>query len=94
MLTADKRIDLEYWEDEFAATAVDVDLDAFEGLGTTRDHAGQLLNAALADPSKWGTDELHVEIETYTWDVLPLREGELLDSLEAEYRFVLGRISR
>jgi hypothetical protein len=30
-----------------------------------------------------------LEIETYTWDVLPLREGALLDSLEAEYRYVL-----
>ncbi|MHC4954400.1 MAG: metabolite traffic protein EboE [Planctomycetota bacterium] len=35
-----------------------------------------------------------LEIETYTWDVLPLREGELLDSLEAEYRYVLSRINR
>jgi len=31
-----------------------------------------------------------LEIETYTWDVLPLREGALLDSLEAEYRYVLA----
>jgi sugar phosphate isomerase/epimerase len=35
-----------------------------------------------------------LEIETYTWDVLPLKEGELLDSLEAEYRFVLERGAR
>jgi len=31
-----------------------------------------------------------LEIETYTWDVLPLREGALLDSLEAEYRYVIA----
>jgi hypothetical protein len=31
-----------------------------------------------------------LEIETYTWDVLPLRGGALLDSLEAEVRYVLG----
>jgi hypothetical protein len=30
------------------------------------------------------------EIETYTWDVLPLKEGALLDSLEAEFRYVLA----
>jgi sugar phosphate isomerase/epimerase len=34
-----------------------------------------------------------LEIETYTWDVLPLREGQLLDSLEAEYRYVLAEAS-
>jgi hypothetical protein len=27
-----------------------------------------------------------LEIETYTWDVLPQKEGSLLDSLEAEFR--------
>jgi len=35
-----------------------------------------------------------LEIETYTWDVLPLREGELLDSLEAEYRYVLAEAAK
>ena len=34
------------------------------------------------------------EIETYTWDVLPLKEGELLDSLEAEYRYVLAELAK
>ncbi len=33
-----------------------------------------------------------LEIETYTWDVLPLREGDLLDSLEAEYRCVIDEL--
>jgi hypothetical protein len=41
----------------------------------------------------WATNATAcLEIETYTWDVLPLREGELIDSLEAEYRFVIERI--
>jgi len=35
-----------------------------------------------------------LEIETYTWDVLPLKEGALLDSLEAEYRYVLAEAAR
>jgi len=34
------------------------------------------------------------EIETYTWDVLPLKEGDLLDSLEAEYRSVLELLAK
>ncbi len=46
----------------------------------------------------WSTNATTcLEIETYTWDVLPrlegeLREGELIDSLEAEYRFVIEQI--
>jgi hypothetical protein len=55
------------------------------GLKTTRADMTAALRRALETGA---TDCL--EIETYTWDVLPLREGELLDSLEAEYRYVLG----
>jgi len=34
------------------------------------------------------------EIETYTWDVNPAREGALLDSLEAEFRSVRGEMEQ
>lgn len=72
---------------------VPVDLAEAAGLGTTRDHADAVLAAALARPA----DELHVEIETYTWDVLPgagaLQRGALLDGLEGEYRHVLARLA-
>ena len=53
---------------------------------TTRDDMAAGLRRALETNA---TNCL--EIETYTWDVLPLKEGELLDSLEAEYRFILER---
>jgi len=59
------------------------------GLRTTRDDMAAGLDRALATGA---TDCL--EIETYTWDVLPLKEGALLDSLEAEYRFVLACAAR
>jgi hypothetical protein len=76
---------------------VPVDLAVVDGgLGTTRAAADELLEAALADPSRWGTDELHLEIETYTWDVLPgsaRGTGELVDGLEREYRHVFGRLT-
>lgn len=65
-------------------------------LGTTREHADATLAAALARPERWGTDDLHVEIETYTWDVLPRAArgpGELVDGLEREYRHVLERLA-
>ena len=67
------------------------------GLTTTRLDADLLLRAILATPTQWGTDELHVEIETYTWDVLPgsMRgQGELLDGLEREYRHVMDLLER
>jgi hypothetical protein len=70
---------------------------AEEGLLTTRDAADRTLAAALADTARWGTDELHVEIETYTWSVLPSSArgtGDLVDGLEREYRHVLGVLER
>jgi sugar phosphate isomerase/epimerase len=54
------------------------------GIRTTRADMAAALRRAL----ETGATNC-LEIETYTWDVLPLREGALLDSLEAEYRYVL-----
>ncbi len=68
-----------------------------DGLATTRAAADRALIAALEDPSRWGTRELHVEIETYTWGVLPSEargEGDLVDGLEREYRHVIGVLER
>jgi hypothetical protein len=67
-----------------------VDLESLSGLGTTRAHADAVLAAALSDPA-WS--ELHLEIETYTWDVLPGEArgaGALVDGLEREYRHVMA----
>jgi hypothetical protein len=64
---------------------VPVHKEEVAGVRTTRDDMAAALRHAL------GTGATScLEIETYTWDVLPLREGALLDSLEAEYRYVLG----
>lgn len=65
------------------------------GLSTTRGHAEQLLDLLLDEPARWGSSELHVEIETYTWDVLPgaaRGPGTLVEGLEREYRHVIGRL--
>jgi hypothetical protein len=77
---------------------VPVDLAQLAGgaLGTTREHADATLAAALAHPERWGSDDLHVEIETYTWDILPRAArgpGELVDGLAREYAHVLGRLA-
>jgi len=65
------------------------------GLRTTRPEADRVLEVALAAPQRWGSMELHVEIETYTWNLLDpsLRgPGDLIDGLEREYRHVLDRL--
>jgi sugar phosphate isomerase/epimerase len=67
------------------------------GLATTRAYADGVLALALAQPAEWGTGELHVEIETYTWDVLPREArgaGELVDALEREYRHAIEHLER
>ena len=52
---------------------VPVDLGAVDGaaLATTRAAADATLGACLADPERWGTRELHLEIETYTLGLSP-----------------------
>jgi hypothetical protein len=78
---------------------VPVDIESFDGTGlsTTREYANGALAIALVEPAKWRTNELHVEIETYTWDVLPRAArgaGELVDGLEREYRHVIGELDK
>jgi len=66
------------------------------GLRTTRDHAAAILDAALDHPRRWGVEELHLEIETYTWDVLPSSArgaGDMVDGLHREYEHVIGRLA-
>ena len=66
------------------------------GLRTTRSSAAKLLGIALARPERWGTTELHLEIETYTWNVLPdeaRRDEPLHRALEREYRHVQGLLA-
>jgi len=66
------------------------------GLSTTRAEAGALLSAALARPELWGSSELHVEVETYTWNVLdPASVGteERLAGLEREWRHVAALLA-
>ena len=72
---------------------VPVDLDEFDGLGTTSFHADSIVKGLLTSPEGWTWPELHLEIETYTWSVLPGRPAaaaELVDALEREYSHVLA----
>lgn len=76
---------------------VPVDRVESGALRTTRDYADRALALVLARPDTWGADDLHVEIETYTWHVLPgwvQSERALVDGLEREYRHVIGVLER
>lgn len=61
------------------------------GLGTTRD---TLTDAFFARLGTGGTE--HLEIETYTFDVLPpeLRGGDVVASIAREYQWALARLPR
>jgi len=76
---------------------VPVDLERAGGaLSTTRADADRVLAALLADPMRWSTPELHVEIETYTWEALPgwvRGDGSLVEGIEREYRHVLAQMA-
>jgi hypothetical protein len=67
---------------------VPVHMSDVAGVKTTRAD----MEAGLRRALETGATDCY-EIETYTWDVLPLKEGRLLDSLEAEYRHVLGLLA-
>lgn len=86
--------DCEEWRCHFHVPIDRADLGV-AGLETTRAYTDELLALALAAPHMWGPDELHLEIETYTWDVLPQAargDGALIDGLEREYRHALRQL--
>ncbi len=66
------------------------------GLSSTAAWADRALEHVLAEPERWGSSELQLEIETYTWDLLAdpnqNRSQVLVDGLEREYRHVLARL--
>jgi sugar phosphate isomerase/epimerase len=60
----------------------------YEGLGSTQDYVREVLD--LVRRTRFAH---HLEIETYTWDVLPPGlKIDLLDSIEREYRWVLNEL--
>lgn len=55
--------------------------------GTTRDHLLGVMDALAADPTLCS----HVEMETYTWEVMPaeMKNRNVVDQLAAEYEWTL-----
>lgn len=60
----------------------------YDGLGSSQDDVRRVIQAAAARPIT-----THLEIETYTWDVLPAAlKIDLLESIGREYEWVLGHL--
>ena len=57
---------------------------------STRDHIGEVLNLLQADPALC----THLEMETYTWEVLPedLKNRDVVDQLAGEYEWTLAEL--
>lgn len=60
----------------------------YAGLLSTRSEAESTLRLLQKTPFT-----RHLEIETYTWEVLPGAKPELTDSIEREYRWVLSQLA-
>jgi hypothetical protein len=59
----------------------------YDGLGSTQDDVGRVISTAVTQPFT-----THLEIETYTWDVLPgTLKIDLLESIAREYEWVLSK---
>jgi len=63
-----------------------------DGFNTTTDHVSGLLAILQAQPALCS----HLEMETYTWAVMPehLRSREVADQIVAEYEWTLGQLRR
>lgn len=61
-----------------------------DGFDSTRDHLIGAMDWLAANPTKCQ----HIEMETYTWEVLPpeMRSGEVVDQLVKEYEWTLGEM--
>lgn len=60
------------------------------GFDSTRDHLIGAMDWLAANPKKCQ----HIEMETYTWEVLPqeMRSGDVVDQLVREYEWTLGEM--
>jgi sugar phosphate isomerase/epimerase len=65
---------------------VPVHRDTISGLGTTRASIAPTLAAVLAIPGP----APHLEVETYTWGVLPTKEDDLVEGIACELEWTLA----
>ncbi len=77
----------EEWRIHFHVPLHSPDGDWF---ASTRDHIGGVLDLLRADPALCS----HLEMETYTWEVLPgdLKNRDVVDQLVGEYEWTLAEL--
>jgi len=77
----------EEWRVHFHIPLHSPDADWF---ASTRDHIGGVLDSLKADPSLC----THLEMETYTWEVLPgaMKDRDVVEQLAGEYEWTLGEL--
>jgi len=77
----------EEWRVHFHVPLHSPDGDWF---ASTRDHIGGVLDLLRADPALCS----HLEMETYTWEVLPgdLKNRDVVDQLVGEYEWTLAEL--
>jgi len=65
-------------------------LEQMEHFGTTQAFLAEILALHRADPIS-----RHLEVETYTWDVLPdhLKTGDIVDYVTREIEWVRGQLA-
>ena len=75
------------WRIHFHVPLHSPDSDWF---ASTRDHIGGVLDLLRADPALCS----HLEMETYTWEVLPddLKNRDVVDQLVGEYEWTLAEL--
>jgi hypothetical protein len=80
------------WEEARIHFHIPLQMPAGTGFETTRDHLLGVLDVLQAGPELCS----HLEMETYTWDVLPpeLKSRSVADQLAAEYEWVLRELRR
>ncbi len=77
----------EEWRIHFHVPLHSPEVDWF---ASTRDHIGGVLDLLRADPALCS----HLEMETYTWEVLPgdLKNCDVVDQLVGEYEWTLAEL--
>ena len=77
----------EEWRIHFHVPLHSPEVDWF---ASTRDHIGGVLDLLRADPALCS----HLEMETYTWEVLPgdLKNRDVVDQLVGEYEWTLAEL--
>jgi hypothetical protein len=89
-LTSHATLDTPHSEEWRIHFHVPLHFEATPMFGTTRDHLAGVMDALAAEPTLCS----HIEMETYTWEVMPpeMKNRSVVDQLVAEYDWTLREL--